>query len=223
MRRALLALCLTACAPQTSPTPTEQPATPEPTTTPLVVDDEPLLLGMMQANDGLTLQLQSGGCRDKSDFGLGVVANALAFTKLDNDQCRAEIPLGANVSFAWSELPEFATFGFAPGDMPVLEPATTPGPTTTIEGAIDEWLYGVLVTSDGIDVRVFTGGCTGAADFTAWIEPGDIDLVHLVRTRIDGCEAEIPEGVLLHFTWAQLGVTDHRARLANQIVKLPLK
>jgi hypothetical protein len=45
-----------------------------------------------------------------------------------------------------------------------------------------------------------------------WIEPGQVERVHLVRTKTDRREAEIPEGVVLHFTWAQL---------VNPIHKLP--
>jgi hypothetical protein len=214
MRHALFAVWLLAgCTPQTSPSTHEQPASPEPSAAELE------LFGVMQTNDGLTLQLPSGGCRDKSDVSFAVAEDQLVITSLASDSCEAKLELGENVLFPWAELPASSGLGFGSGAMPVLEPGLTPGPLAGPEGLDDEAIYGVLVTPDGLDIRVFSGGCTGAEDFTAWVEPGEVERVHVVRTRLDGCEAEIPEGVLLHFTWARLGVTRSEARLANPIFK----
>jgi hypothetical protein len=201
---------LAACTPRTSPT---EPTAVEPA--------ELELLGMMQTHEGLALQLRSGGCRDQSDVDFAVVDNQLVITRLDADECDAMIVLGEQVLFAWAELPTFGAIGFRPGVMRVLRPGSAPGPTTGPAGSSDEGIYGVLVTEDGLDVRVFSAGCTGPDHFTAWIEPGETEIIHLVRTKLDGCEAEIPEGMLLHFTWAQLRVTQQQARLANPIDRLP--
>lgn len=211
MRCALFAVCfILACAPRSSPS----PSTPEPT--------QADLLGMMQTVDGLTLQLRSGGCRGAGDVTFDVVDDALVITNLEPDECEASIELGETVSFTWAELPGFRTIGFGPGAVPVREPAEAPGATEAPAEATEEPIYGVLFTNDGLDVRVSTGGCTTLESFTSWLEPGEPELVHLVRTRMDGCDAFIPEGVVLHFTWAQLGVTKDRARLVNPIHKLPL-
>jgi hypothetical protein len=219
MHRALFALWIVlACTPQTPATTHEGPSTPQPTA---VAELE--ILGVMQTFDGLAVQLRSGGCRDKTNVDFAVVEDKLVIERVESDSCEAEMPLGEKLLFTWDELPAFGGgLGFTPGLAPVLEPGTTPGPTTAPGGVPDEWIYGVLVTSDGLDIRVLTGGCTGVEDFTSWIEPsGKTELVHLIRTRIDGCEAYVPEGVLLHFTWAQLGVTKGEARLVNPIQKLP--
>jgi hypothetical protein len=210
MRRAVLALWfVAACAPQASPS-----VSPEP------IPVEPELFGVMQTHEGLTLQLRSGGCRDESDVGFAVVEDELVIPALESDTCEAKIVLGEQVLFTWAELPEFLELGFRPGAVPVLQPGSTPGPTTGPADGQDEEIYGVLVTADGLDVRVWSSGCTGADHFTAWIEPAETELVHLVRTKLDRCEADIPEGMLLHFTWAQLGVTKAEARLVNPIVRL---
>jgi hypothetical protein len=232
MHRALFALWfVAACAPQTSPS---DPSTTEPTATPSdpapgeptpkhVRDAELDLFGVMQTHEGLTLQLRSGGCRHEGGVDFGVADEALVITRLEEENCEALMPLGEQVAFVWDKLPAFQKFGFSTAAVPVLEPGTKAGATKAVAGGEEEHIYGVLVTSDGLDIRVFSSGCTGEANFTSWIEPGDIERVHLIRTKLDQCEADIPEGVVLHFTWAQLGVTKQQAQLVNPILKAPLQ
>ena len=221
-RTVLLALWLAASCSTQAPSPDLVDPKPGPVQVePDAAADQ--IRGVMQTQTGLTLQIDSGGCSKPADVSFTVVAGKLSIAAVTPDRCEAEIPLGQEVLFPWDELPTFSELGIIPGPVPVLEPGTTAGPTTAVAGAIDEPIYGVLVKPDGLDVRVSSGGCTSVEDFTAWIEPGATELVHLVRTKPDHCEAYVPEGELLHFTWAQLGVTKRSARLVNPLDELVLK
>lgn len=205
--------------------PKPEPAEVEPNETEPIQSDAAAghILGVMQTQGGLILQVDSGGCRKPADVSFTVVAGKLSIAAVTPDHCEAEVPLGEELLFPWAELPTFGELGIIPGPASVLQPGTTAGPTTAPVGAIDEPIYGVLVKPDGLDIRVSSGGCTSVEHFTAWIEPGATELVHLVRTKLDSCEAYVPEGKLLHFTWAQLGVTKSAARLVNPLDELVLK
>ena len=181
------------------------------------------ILGLMQTREGLTLQIESGGCRKTADVGFATHAGALSIASLVPDNCEGEVVLGTKLLFAWADLPAFVTLGIELGPVEVLEPGTNVGLSIPPEGARDEPIYGVLVSADGLDVRVDSGGCTQPEHFTAFVEPGETALVHLVRTQPDMCELYVPEGELLHFTWAQLGVTVGKARVVNPLRKLVVK
>jgi hypothetical protein len=204
------------------PTPATEPASPaEPSSS--SSSTRPAtgqLLGVMQTHEGLTLQLHSGGCRKAEDVTFAVNAGELVITNVTIDSCEAVFRLGESVLFPWSKLPSFSKLGMVPDAAPVLKPGTTPGATKAPAGGKDEPIYGVIVKDDGLDVRVSSGGCTAAEHFTAWIEPGKTELVHLVRLQEDSCEAWVPAGELLHFTWQQLGVTKNEARLVNPLVPI---
>jgi hypothetical protein len=215
MHRALLALwVLASCTPTTSE-PTAEPAQPQSTAG--------QIYGVMQTHEGLTLQIDSGGCRQAGDVTFSAAAGELTITDVTIDSCEAYIVLGETLLFPWAELPTFSKLRLTIDPAPVIEPGRTAGALEAPAGENDEEIYGVLVTPDGLDVRVQSGGCTTADSFTSWIEPGAAELVHLVRSELDGCDAYLPDGVLLHFTWQQLGVTRGSARLVNPIVTLPVR
>ena len=181
------------------------------------------IFGLMQTREGLTLQIESGGCRKTADVGFATNAGKLSIASLVPDTCEGDVVLGTKLLFAWADLPAFVTLGIELGPVEVLEPGTNAGPSIPPEGARDEPIYGVLVSADGLDVRVDSGGCTQPEHFTAFVEPGETALVHLVRTQPDMCEAYVAEGELIHFTWAQLGVTAGKARVVNPLRKLVIK
>jgi hypothetical protein len=63
----------------------------------------------------------------------------------------------------------------------------------------------------GLEVRVPTGGCTSKGDFG--IEKNTVGTNHnfitIIRNREDFCKGYFPEGTLLHFSWAELGLNLH--------------
>ncbi|MFV8751757.1 hypothetical protein ACNOYE_14525 [Nannocystaceae bacterium ST9] len=181
------------------------------------------VLGAMQTRDGLTLQVHSGGCRKPADITFGTPGGTLTIDTIAPDTCDMDSVLGTNLVYPWHDLPSFLGFGINIGPAEVVEPGSKAGPSVPPEGAKDEAIYGVLVTSKGLDVRVSSGGCTELEHFTAYVEPGDTQLVHLVRTKPDMCEVYVAEGELLSFTWEQLGVTKGKARLVNPFQKLVIK
>ncbi|MFV8751756.1 hypothetical protein ACNOYE_14520 [Nannocystaceae bacterium ST9] len=233
MHRLLLASCLVACTARVpasiDPVPTEaeptkaEPTKSEPAKSKPANSESSQLLGVMQTFEALTLQVRSEGCRESADVRFAVIEGELTIDAIAPETCEDTRVLGAPLRFAWSELPAFAELGFELGPVDVLEPGPKPGPSVAPERGVDEPLYGVLVGADGIDVRVSSGGCTVPEHFTAFVEPGEIQLVHLIRLEADSCEADLPEGELLHFTWAQLGVTAGKARVVNRIEKLEIQ
>lgn len=241
MRRILPASCciaLIACTSSTSDTkkaePAEpakqaEPAKPEPSaaepaqTEPAKLAPGSQILGLMQTKDGLTLQVESGGCRKAEDVAFTSASGRLAIASVAPDHCERDDELGTDVMFPWADLPAFLTIGIELAGAVVVEPSDIAGPSAPPEGSKDEPLFGALVKPDGLDVRVFSGGCTQPEHFAFYVEPGSVQQVHIVRTQPDLCEAYIPEGELLHFTWKQLGVTAGTARVANSFEKLPIK
>lgn len=62
-----------------------------------------------------------------------------------------------------------------------------------------------LVDDAGITFQVPTGGCTGKENFgLETISPKPLT-VRLLRIRPDYCEAFVPDGVKVHFTFAEIG------------------
>lgn len=78
--------------------------------------------------------------------------------------------------------------------------------TSRIDGG--ERLYGSLVTSsDTVVITAPSNGCTSKDSFRADTEKGDnVHRITFERVRADNCEAFIPDGVELSWTFAELGV-----------------
>jgi hypothetical protein len=62
----------------------------------------------------------------------------------------------------------------------------------------------------GITVTVATGGCTGKADFQVSSSPvaDGKTSIELRRTKADTCKGNFPDGLKLHYTWAELKLPD---------------
>jgi hypothetical protein len=71
-----------------------------------------------------------------------------------------------------------------------------------------ERLYGSLVTAaDTVVITAPSNGCTSKDNFRAGTEKDDgVHRVSFERVRPDNCEAYIPDGVELTWTFAELGV-----------------
>jgi hypothetical protein len=61
--------------------------------------------------DGLSINVQTGGCTDKQDFRLGTDANGIALLRQTPDTCKGWFPQGKWIDFTWAEL---ATVGITP-------------------------------------------------------------------------------------------------------------
>jgi hypothetical protein len=76
-----------------------------------------------------------------------------------------------------------------------------------------ESILGFNVDSKGLTYQVASGGCTKKSDFKLNIlETHPAQLV-LVRTKVDACEAYLPYGVKLEWTWQELGGLPKGAQL----------
>jgi hypothetical protein len=244
MHRTFLASCclvLIACTSSSEPATKAEPAKPSKQAEPVKTEPEPAkpepapatepgklapgsqILGLMQTTEGLTLQVESGGCRKAADVAFASTSGALIIASVAPDSCERHDVLGTEVLFSWADVPAFMTIAIELAGAEVVEPGKVAGPSVPPEGGKDEPLYGALVKPDGLDVRVSSGGCTEAEHFAFYVEPGAVQQVHIVRTKPDTCEAYVPEGELLHFTWEQLGVTAGNARVANPFEKLIVK
>lgn len=79
-----------------------------------------------------------------------------------------------------------------------------------------EPIMGYSVDYEGITYQVSSGGCTKKEDFTvAQLESFPVQL-QLVRHKMDFCEAFLPYGTTIKFTWAELGLgAGSQATIAN--------
>ena len=69
-----------------------------------------------------------------------------------------------------------------------------------------ETIMGYSVDREGIEYQVSSGGCTSKDDFTfRMLETHPMQL-QLIRVNYDGCEAFLPFGTKIKFTWAELGL-----------------
>lgn len=74
--------------------------------------------------------------------------------------------------------------------------------------AAGEKIMGVTINDLGIQYQVYSGGCTSKKDFTVQIlESNPVQLV-LERNKVDACEAYLPYGTLIQFTWKELGLAN---------------
>lgn len=74
-----------------------------------------------------------------------------------------------------------------------------------------EPLLGFMVTRQGLDFQVTSGGCTEKADFRVdLLESYPIQL-QLIRIKEDWCKALLPEGKTISFTYEELGLSERDA------------
>lgn len=69
-----------------------------------------------------------------------------------------------------------------------------------------EPIIGYLITPKGVTFQVISNGCTEAKDFTFVRQINDPIGLELIRKIPDLCERDIPEGVQISFTFAQMGL-----------------
>ena len=93
--------------------------------------------------------------------------------------------------------------------------------------AQSESLMGAYYDSEGITYQVYSGGCTRKAHFDVLIQETFPVGLRLVRKQPDLCEAYIPYGVHIKFTWDELGMRNgDKFHFANQfavgnVVEIP--
>lgn len=177
--------------------------------------------GMMQTSEGLTLQLDPSSCREPDDVSFVVEEGKLEAYVQGACAVAGDPKQGSSLHFAWSELPDFAEFDLHLAATRVAKPASEPAPSEVPEGAAIESLYGAVVKDEGIELRVYSGGCTEPDDFEFYVEPSNVQALIVVRREPDRCKALVQDGMLLHFTWEQLGVTGQQVRIVNPFRKLP--
>src|SRR5262245_45470672 len=84
--------------------------------------------------------------------------------------------------------------------------AGTGGPALAQKGTGEERVIAFTVVPVGIDFQVASGGCTHKVHFgleTVRVKPLT---VRLVRLTPDYCEAYLPKGVTIRFSFAELGL-----------------
>ena len=73
--------------------------------------------------------------------------------------------------------------------------------------AQDEKLLGFMANTKGMTFQVASGGCTSKASFRIdYLKSLPVQIM-LVRTVEDFCEAYLPYGTELEFSWDELGLT----------------
>ena len=87
-----------------------------------------------------------------------------------------------------------------------------------------ESLLGVNTSSEGIEFQVYSGGCTKKQDFELLqLESFPVQL-DLRRLNKDFCEAYLPYGTKILYTWDELGVSQGtRFILRNDIAPIVVR
>lgn len=70
----------------------------------------------------------------------------------------------------------------------------------------EEPLLGAEVKAKGIEFKVPTGGCTSKENFGLETIERHPLTVRLFRIRPDYCEAFLPKGIKINFTFAEIGI-----------------
>lgn len=178
------------------------------------------LLGVMPSAEGVTVQVASDGCMKRDHLTLTAKGDAAEVRVNTPGVCDDHWPLGQRFLLSWADLGISAGGGrlrqpLAP--LYVAKPAAVAKAVTKPQAGEDEAVHGYLVEPEGLVVAVQSGGCTARGDFQPWVERTSPPTIHLTRVRPDHCEADMPYGEPLRFTWADLGVTEQAARLANPV------
>ena len=77
-----------------------------------------------------------------------------------------------------------------------------------------EVIWGALSDFKGVTFQVRSGGCTDESDFifkTIRGSDAQYALVTLVRTTPDTCEAGLPHGAMIQFTYYEMGLKYYEA------------
>ena len=75
--------------------------------------------------------------------------------------------------------------------------------------------------SGAVAVRVDSGGCTSAADFEVAVSDGTPTDLTLTRKAPDSCEALVPDGVEIRWSYADLGIQPGQAVAVRNPIRLP--
>ncbi len=71
-------------------------------------------------------------------------------------------------------------------------------------------ILGFEMVSDGMIFIVYSGGCTSKEDFRIDILESNPVQVNLVRLAFDPCEAYLPLGQKIKFTWDEMGLRNEQ-------------
>lgn len=70
-----------------------------------------------------------------------------------------------------------------------------------------EALFGYNVTGSGISIRVFTGGCTEKNNFKLKRQTKPYGLeIEFERVSDDRCKGNFPYGIIIDYSWEELGI-----------------
>lgn len=69
-----------------------------------------------------------------------------------------------------------------------------------------EAIMGFTTDSDGVTFQVMSGGCTRKSDFQVMLLEVQPAQVLLKRVKMDGCEAYLPFGTKVTFSYSELGL-----------------
>lgn len=87
-------------------------------------------------------------------------------------------------------------------------------------GTVEE-LFGLQVGPEGITFQVFSGGCTSIEDFRIERFASNPVQLLLVRIEPDLCEAYIPYGTTIRYSYESLGLDNgQRFRVLNPIAPI---
>lgn len=97
-----------------------------------------------------------------------------------------------------------------------------PRPAEAAQGAgAAEIILGFMVDETAITYRVQSNGCTGKRDFSVRVLATNPRHLDLVRIHPDPCEAPLPFGIDVTFTWSELGlVAGDRWEVGNRVVSI---
>ena len=74
------------------------------------------------------------------------------------------------------------------------------------QGGTIEKVLGIQVDPEGVTFQVYSGGCTDSESFMVRTYGNDPVRLLLVRFVPDPCEALVPYGTTVHYTWDKLGL-----------------
>lgn len=87
-------------------------------------------------------------------------------------------------------------------------------------GTVEE-LFGLQVGPEGVTFQVFSGGCTTIEDFRIERFASDPIQLLLVRVVPDLCEAYLPYGTTIRYSYESLGLdTGQRFRVLNPMAPI---
>jgi hypothetical protein len=181
------------------------------------------LLGALPSDAGVTVQLVTDGCMKRDHLTASPAGSDTAQVSVNTPGvCDDRWPLGQRFLLTWADLGTSDSGLLANPLAPIhiAQPAKAASLATKPAAGTDQPIFGYLIDPDALVVSVDSGGCTTLDQFQPWIEPTDPPTIHLTRTIDDQCEADLPWGQTLRFTWEQLGVTASSARLANPVLIL---